>query len=860
MRSRVFHVEVADLPYVARVDLEYRFPAYTGLRPQIQEDRGDIAALRGTRVTLEITPTMTVTRGMIVIDGGDSIALDLREDGNLSGTLTVEREGLYRILLEGFDGRMVVGSPNYFIDALDDQPPSIRFEKPGRDIKVTPIEEVLVEVGAEDDYGLRTLQLIYSVNGNPEDTLDLFDGARRTKEMSATYTFYLEELSLEPGDLISYYAQVTDNNRVGGRRTVTTDIYFMGIRPFGRDYRQADQGGGGGGGGESLDGQFSQQQRQIVAATFKMVRDRDEYSDKEYRENMATLALSQGRLRERVEAVVRRIQDRGVMQSDTGFTKIIEELPAAAEEMLASEEELGARRAREALPAAQRALQHLQRAEAAFREVQVSQGGGGGGGGGQTPNAEDLADLFELELDKMQNQYESVQRGQQERIDQELDATLQKLQELARRQQQENERMRRRAANLQNQVGGGGQGQRQLAREVEELARQLERLAREQSLDRLRDTARRLQEAADAMRRTASDRNGNIAEAQQALDRLRDARRMLERGRSERLERDVQDALRRAARLVDQQERMTQSVERLGRGGGGQRSLEAMRRIIEQKDELAGEVSDLEADLDQLARDWRREQRDAARALAEAANSIRDNRLADKIRYSKGVVQQRTPEYARNFEEQIGADLEELRQLIEDAAGAVGENDGQRIGDLLEDTRGLVRDLESLDERIQERAEGQTGQRGEEQQGGGGGGQQQQGGGGGSPRGGSTGGFGGFRPDDVRQFRGEFRERATELEALRQRMRREGIDVSTLSDVLERLRRLDSRSVFDDPAEIARLQQAAIEGLKEFEYALRRRFADPESDRLLLSGSDEVPQGFKELVEEYYRALSNRNR
>ena len=868
VRSRVFHVEVADLPYVARVDLEYRFPAYTGLRPQIQEDRGDIAALRGTRVTLEITPTMTVTRGMIVIDGGDSIALDLREDGNLSGTLTVEREGLYRILLEGFDGRMVVGSPNYFIDALDDQPPSIRFEKPGRDIKATPIEEVLVEVGAEDDYGLRTLRLIYSVNGNPEDTLDLFDGARRTKEMSATYTFYLEELSLEPGDLISYYAQVTDNNRVGGGRTVTTDIYFMGIRPFGRDYRQADQGGGGGGGGESLDGQFSQQQRQIVAATFKMVRDRDEYSDKEYRENMATLALSQGRLRERVEAVVRRIQDRGVMQSDTGFTKIIEELPAAAEEMLASEEELGARRAREALPAAQRALQHLQRAEAAFREVQVSQGGGGGGGGGQTPNAEDLADLFELELDKMQNQYESVQRGQQEQIDQELDATLQKLQELARRQQQENERMRRRAANLQNQVGGGGQGQRQLAREVEELARQLERLAREQSLDRLRDTARRLQEAADAMRRTASDRNGNIAEAQQALDRLRDARRMLERGRSERLERDVQDALRRAARLVDQQERMTQNVERLGQGGGRgrgrQRSLEAMRRIIEQKDELAGEVSDLEADLDQLARDWRREQRDAARALAEAANSIRDNRLADKIRYSKGVVQQRTPEYARNFEEQIGADLEELRQLIEDAAGAVGENDGQRIGDLLEDTRGLVRDLESLDERIQERAEGQTGQRGEEQQGGGGGGggggQQQQGGGGGSPRGGSTGGFGGFRPDDVRQFRGEFRERSTELEALRQRMRREGIDVSTLSDVLERLRRLDSRSVFDDPAEIARLQQAAIEGLKEFEYALRRRFADPESDRLLLSGSDEVPQGFKELVEEYYRALSNRNR
>ena len=98
--------------------------------------------------------------------------------------------------------------------------------------------------------------------------------------------------------------------------------------------------------------------------------------------------------------------------------------------------------------------------------------------------------------------------------------------------------------------------------------------------------------------------------------------------------------------------------------------------------------------------------------MAEAAGSIRDNRLADKIRYSKGVVQQRTPEYARNFEEQIGADFEELRQLIEDAAGAVGENDGKRMGNLLEDTRGLVRELESLAERIPERAQGQTGQRG----------------------------------------------------------------------------------------------------------------------------------------------------
>ena len=128
------------------------------------------------------------------------------------------------------------------------------------------------------------------------------------------------------------------------------------------------------------------------------------------------------------------------------------------------------------------------------------------------------------------------------------------------------------------------------------------------------------------------------------------------------------------------------------------------------------------------------------------------------------------------------------------------------------------------------------------------------------PTGPTGGGFGGFGPEDVRQFRREFRERRGELETLRQRMRQEGIDVEALSQVLARLRELDRRRTFDDPAEIARLQAAAIEGLKEFEYALRREVQGPEADRLLLSGSDEVPDGFREMVEEYYRALSNNRR
>ena len=72
---------------------------------------------------------------------------------------------------------------------------------------------------------------------------------------------------------------------------------------------------------------------------------------------------------------------------------------------------------------------------------------------------------------------------------------------------------------------------------------------------------------------------------------------------------------------------------------------------------------------------------------------------------------------------------------------------------------------------------------------------------------------------------------------------------------MKRLRELDSERVYQDVQELARLQTFVAEGLKRFEYALRRKVGD-ETDRALVSGSEEVPAEFKALVEEYYRSLS----
>ncbi|NIM61194.1 MAG: hypothetical protein GTN89_10020, partial [Acidobacteria bacterium] len=103
----------------------------------------------------------------------------------------------------------------------------------------------------------------------------------------------------------------------------------------------------------------------------------------------------------------------------------------------------------------------------------------------------------------------------------------------------------------------------------------------------------------------------------------------------------------------------------------GPARTERVRRLVDRKNEMADEVRDLEAQLTELARAMREEQPDAARRLNETAREARDQRLADKILFSRGVVQERSTDYARNFEEQIGADLDSLEQGIRDALDAV---------------------------------------------------------------------------------------------------------------------------------------------------------------------------------------------
>ena len=888
IRSPTYTLTVTDLPALSRLAIDLRFPAYTGMLTEHSTDGGDVAAVVGTTVTVHASITKQVRSGVLAFDNGTTIPLKPGNDGLFSASFSVKTTGFYRVDLVAPDGASVPGSVQYAVEALPDRPPTVRIEEPGRDTKVTSIEEVTIAVAASDDYGVEALELRYRVNGGDEQRIALSDsGRRRTLEPRAARTMFLEELNLTPGDLITYHAVARD----GAGNQGVSDVYFLEVRPFGKNYRQSDQqggGGGGGGGGDKPEG-FVARQREVVAGTFNWIRDSTTTSRRAHREDIATLNIAEGRLRAEVAGMASKIAARAAAKMDTTFALIQRELEHAVTALQAAEEKLVKAQGREALPIEQQALQRLQRAEELYRNVQVQmggEGGGGGGGNGGAKKAEELADLFELQTDKLKNQYEAVQQQSQQSAQREVDATLERLKQLASRQQQENERVQKMAEALREKLGrqsgggeGGGGAQRELARQAEEEARRLERLAREQKSQEMSDAAQRMQQAADAMKRAAA---GSSAQGSAALEQLSRAANGLAGARSAAMSESVRKLAQQARALRDRQQEIADNVKGLATTPAEQRG-EQIRKLSEKKDALSKDVEQLENDADRAAREGRREQPAAAGRLGDAANAIRDYRVRDKIDFSKNVIRSGSLDYANAFENQIGDNLQDVAEKMRTAAGALGNESANRGQEkALERARELVRGLESLRQRVGDKAgqnaqqpgksgqSGQQGQAGSQGQGGQGdpNGQPGRGGqGGSSARAGEV--RGGGQPGspssaiaggDARQFSREFALRRQNAEALRKELAQQGVNSKELDRAIDELRRLESGQSYGDPKGLDELQAAVIEGLKTFEFTLYRKLGLGDSRSPTLGSSAPVPAEYRAAVEEYYRSLAGARR
>jgi hypothetical protein len=893
VRSEIFKLNVVDLPYVKQLDLTLSFPAFTNLPTKTVEDGGDIAALKGTVATITAKLSGKVRAARIVFADGKKTEMQL-QGSDFVGQLTVTGDTSYYIELVSVDGEAYRGSNEYDVSLLSDQPPVISFDKPGRDKKATNLEEVFTQARAEDDFGVVSMDLHFSINGGEEKTVNLQQLTRESaRSLTGAYTFFLEEYHLKPGDFISYFAKARDASNES-----TSDIYFIEVKPFEMEYKQSQQGGGPGQGADQDQNALSRRQKDLIAATHRLVREGDKYTDQERKDGYEAVAAGQEKLRtdtlEFLDRMGRRLGD--VDDGQKQVAEMAEHLRQAAKEMEGAPPPLRKESGKDALPPEQRALQRLLAADAIFREVQVAFGNqNNSGSSGAEREQQELAGLFELELDKMKNQYETVQRGQQQQAQREKTEAERRLEELARRQQQALEEQRRRQQGAANGSSSNQRQQQELIDETRKAARELERLSRERRDAEMQQLAQQLNQTADEMQKAqANSRSNNsesIAQNERALDRLQQAQQRLQQmgGASDQRggqsgaagrQQQISDLRQRAAQAASRQREIAKDVENLARRGGqnapDENSKKTREQLAERKDTLADSINNLQQDLEQSAQGMAggsQGQQRAARHLKEAADSLARDRIADRIREGKqslnGGGQQNS---GRTDERAIERSLNNLSEKLQAAEQSARGPNGSTAEENLDRTRQLADNLDSLRRALDERAarrngqqqgqqQGQSGQEGSQsgqQDGRHGGSQDASQSQGGSQRGG-TDRFGTIGGDwgDNRQLPSEFRERLREAQDLRRDWGATGLGAKQIDDVIDELKRLADGKTEGDAATAALLKAEVVDPLRQLELELSRQLQQ-QSNRTNLRLRDEgaAPEKYRRAVEEYYRRLS----
>ena len=178
--TRSFRVTVTPRPDVARFDVLYEFPAYTGREPAVDADAsGDLAAVGGTAATLTATFNKPIVSAALhigerPIPGGELRRIDTEQRADWKIDLAPGLDAEWTLVLEdrhGLRGRAI----RHSVKAIADSVPRVRVTLPETtDVHLRPDDRLRIEYEVRDDYGVGEAALLVQV-GEAEPTLRVVD-------------------------------------------------------------------------------------------------------------------------------------------------------------------------------------------------------------------------------------------------------------------------------------------------------------------------------------------------------------------------------------------------------------------------------------------------------------------------------------------------------------------------------------------------------------------------------------------------------------------------------------------------------------------------------------------------------------
>jgi hypothetical protein len=226
--SARYQIKVNPRPSLLHFDVQLNYPAYLHKKNETLPNAGDLTIPAGTMVNWAFHTQNTT--GLYFYMDGKTQRLGLGGQDLFTHRERIIKNTQYKInpvntLVNNTD------SSSYRINVIADEPPTISVnEKPDS----VSMKAIYFTGKIQDDHGFTSLVFHYEV-GDPGDKKTLKALTKYVKaDLTQTQTgfFYywdLKEAGINPGDQVSYYFEVADNDEVNGPKKARTPEHTLNV-------------------------------------------------------------------------------------------------------------------------------------------------------------------------------------------------------------------------------------------------------------------------------------------------------------------------------------------------------------------------------------------------------------------------------------------------------------------------------------------------------------------------------------------------------------------------------------------------------------------------------------------------------
>jgi hypothetical protein len=689
LKSAVYQVTTFKKPAITVSSITVEPPAYTKSETKSYDELRDIAAPAGSVVRVSITANMPVTATLVPEEGKQQIfePADENENGYVL-ELNVSSSLRYKIALEDSDDHRVETNQQYNIEAIEDFAPLIQVMKPKEDAKFRPDDTAVFAAKVTDEYGIGSVELVYSINGGRWITTNLYTAAADATELllNPNHSFDLDGI-VDPGDIISYYFKAADNAEPEPNVS-QSDLRFLEVRPDLEDQPESEEEGMEMKNADVADLLMEQklQSRQTHKFSQKAL------DDETRPEELADLQRRLGDLR--VATQKRQTDLKNALAGASGG--LVEELfEEVLDHMRVAEE-----RMQKDLPAESLSAQTKSQNSLVKLEIELAKNrkkGKGKGEGKPQEQKEQDRQLAELNEEK----------EQREKLDQ-LDRQLEKLDDLSAQQQNLNADMERAGNDADEEY------RRFLEKKQEQIRQQAEDLEREMaSMPEAFPSRRELRSAQENMRNneqrldqgqmTNAQKFGELAE--QHLQRSRELTQQMRDGMTSSAVQQAGQALQQLQQ--DQQQLRQETAQAAGEGKPDTKQLK------EKQEQLRRDLEDVMDKLGKAAQEMEDDNPEAANTLGEAMRQAQQAKVDSNMKRAENALRykklDRAQEYQEKVEQALAQMSEKVGKAMQQSPGVGAEQLTQMLGETLQDLEGAQQAAEQGQEAQQQAGEQASG-------------------------------------------------------------------------------------------------------------------------------------------------------